>query len=554
MPDDVPPAAGHSGLSSAAPSRDALQDVNDLRVLLGNAFVAWVLADPGPTLTPAQAEAATALMNVVRQHLVERPDLPYGASLLAYHQESGTTFLNYCRRCADGTIEPAAGSSSDSLLNSLLIFAAECYGEMLLPTDSFHRAPDFHYYVRTQSGRDLVRAIREEQILPVGFESDYAELGDSEGKAFFSSMRPGMFASGLIWCAWNLARLDTACPSLAQFAAKVPVALGQLRSCFSGKSTAVTSVASLTGARLPDGTEIKGTWGRIRPARKEDHPASLRPFAGMRTVSTTESGDQVEITDAGDIIFETTVHVSVKVNDEGNGWSSSGDDDLGELIDRVRLAFALATNRPATPVMFCMWATTLLPMGNLEARPLTDPKFMAPRTPVRLDASEIESWRHWIDVVMAADMSRLKVAMNRTLRAMAERRDQSDRLIDAVIAWESLFGATNESTLRVSASLARLLHPQGKSRETARERYNKIYQARSNIVHANETKTSAAQLDEYGKEAIEASLRVMALLLGTHKELLPLKSSARSIQVLLGADSPFQADPADLTASEDNPL
>jgi hypothetical protein len=40
---------------------------------------------------------------------------------------------------------------------------------------------------------------------------------------------------------------------------------------------------------------------------------------------------------------------------------------------------------------------------------------------------------------MSVDMVNLKIAMTRTLRAMTERRDPYDCLIDAVIAWESLF-------------------------------------------------------------------------------------------------------------------
>jgi hypothetical protein len=238
------------------------------------------------------------------------------------------------------------------------------------------------------------------------------------------------------------------------------------------------------------------------------------------------------------VIFETDVSVRMHISEDGSGWTAEATEDLGDLIDRVRLSFALAVIRPTKPIIYTMWTTTLFPFGGIQPFPLTDPQFMGHRTPTLLTQDEIDAWGRWIDILTSADMGRLKVAMTRTLRAIAARQDPSDRLIDAVIAWESLFGATNESTLRVSSSLARLLHEAGQSRESAQKTYQKIYQARSDIVHANETKTTVAQIDEYGRIAIEASLSTMRLLLTTHANLLPLKSSTRSTQILLGADTP----------------
>lgn len=526
------------GQAEDADYRD--NDVAYLRSLLGGVFVDWILAvSRGEELSRTQLEAAQALASVLRGYAVKNPGIPVAhmASWLAfYHESSGTTFINYCRLHAGGTIEELTSSSSDRLLTAVLAFAGECYGELLLPNDRHGGVPDFFHYAKTEVGRRVVQEIYDEGIFPVGSPSDYVGDPDDTAADYFRSLRPGSFASGLIWCAWNLAKLEGGIPTPTQLESKIPIALEQLRSSFSGQVTRVTAVASLTGARLPEGALISGPWGHLRPARSDDHPFRLRALADRRTITTTEAGDQVEITDAGDIILETSISIQVHVGDDGNSWQSESMDDLGELIDKVRLAFALAMTRPTKPIIYTMWTTAILPMGNMEAFPLTDPQFMAPRTPTLLDTDEVASWKNWIDVITAVDMSRMRVAMTRTLKAMTERRDPSDRLIDAVIAWESLFGAVNESTLRVSASLARLLHSTGEARETAQKAYQKIYQARSDIVHANETKTTVAQIDEYGRTAIDASLRALSLMLTTHNRLLSLKSSARSTQVLLGDD------------------
>jgi hypothetical protein len=540
---------------STSAEQNAMQNVDYLRRLLGDTFVTWVLADPGEQLTPQQLEVAAGLADILRKHVAMHPELPTEFAvmqLMSYPKALSTTLLNYSRRYAGGTMEAITESSADDLLAAFHAFAIECYGEMLLPTGRFGRPPDFHHYVKTEAGRNLVQAIRNEGIFPLGPENDYTALGEDGVADHFRSLIPGHFASSLIWCAWRLAKLDTGRPSPAQLATKIPIALEQLRSCVSGQPTVVTAVCSLTGVRLPDDAEISGTWGRIRPARPEDHPASLRDLVDKRTVTTTDAGDQIEISDAGDVIFETNVRVKVEVKDDKTGWSSTGVDDFGDLIDRVRLALALAITRATKPVTFCIWATTLFPMASLEPfLPLTDPQSMVGRTPTLLTIDEIASWEQWINIVMTADMSRLKVAITRTLRAMTERRDPNDKLIDAVIAWESLFGAANESTLRVSASLARLLHSADEDREAARKGYGNIYQARSDIVHANETNRTAAQIDEYGRAAIEASLKAITLLLTTHSSLLDLKSSTRSTRIILGADS--QSTQVDGASPDENP-
>jgi hypothetical protein len=359
---------------------------------------------------------------------------------------------------------------------------------------------------------------------------------DEKTAEAFRSLTPGIFASGLLRCAWNLAKIHNATPSLDQLLDQIPVTVKQLRSLLAQKPTRVTAIASLTGARLPQGVEITGTWGRLRSARREDHPPAFKHLVDQRTTTTTETGDQIEITDAGDIIFETNVRAKFELNADGNGWSIHSLDDLGDLIDRVRLAFTLAVERPARPVIFIMWAKTLLPTGVIDPHPFTDPKFMASRVPTLLGDEEIASWNRWINIITSADISHLKVAMIRTLRAMTERLDAYDRLIDAVIAWESLFGAHTENTLRVSASLARMLHSAGQGREDARVLYGKIYQARSDIVHANPTKTTTTQVEQYAGTAIDVSLKTIACILTTHTDLLPLRSSTRSTRVLLGAD------------------
>jgi hypothetical protein len=540
MIDPTTRPGGHPLSSTALPN--ASNNIDYLQRLLGSAFVDWVLAEPTGTPTRAQLGVASDLAQILHHKISLRPELPIEhiiPELASYHKPSGTTLINYARQCAGGISQSVEEVPGDRLLSAFRAFAVECYGEMLLPGGPFRGSgPDFHNYVRTQSGKDLVNAILDDGIFPRGPDVDYSDL-DSNTADHVRSQIPGSFASGLMRCAWNLAKIRHGTPSFAHLLEQLPVAVKQLRSFLHGKPTAVTAIASLTGARLPPDVEISGSWGRIRSARPEDHPPALRQLADKRTVTTTESGDHIEISDAGDIVIEASVRVKFEMGEDGNSWSARQVDDFGDIIDWIRLAFTLAVARPARPVIYCMWATTLFPIGNMDPMPFTDPNFMAMRVPTLLSTEEITSWRHWINVMMAADMTNLKIAMTRTLRAMTERRDPYDRLIDAVIAWESLFGGNPETTLRVSASLARMLHASGQEREAAQRNYSKIYGARSGIVHANHDSLKSlkfGQVEEYGKNAIDVSLEVIARILTTHQDLLALDSRARSLRVLLEAD------------------
>ena len=533
----------HDGPGASLPSvpSDPAQNVEYLRNLLGDPFVDWVLADPTGTLTPAQLGIAADLAGILRREISRYPELPVGhaASLLAfYHKPAGTTILNYARQYVGGASHEVDQDPDDRLLSSFHAFASECYGEMLLPGSTFgDRRPDFHQYARTQAGRDLTRAIIDEGIFPSGPDVDYSSL-DGDIAELYRSHIPGSFASGLINYAWRMTKLQNGNSSLAQLMQQVPLALEKLRSYVTGNPTAVPAIAALTGVRLPAGVEISGPWGRIRAARPDDHPPAFKHLINKRTMTTTDAGEQIEISDAGDIILETTVRIEFKVGAGGTSWSGSSLDDHGDLIDRVRLAFALAITRPARPVIFCTWATTLSPVFNMDPhQPLNHPEFMVSRTPTLLTADEVASWERWIGILTTANMKPLKVAMIRTLRAIAERRDTYDRLIDAVIAWESLFGAVTDSTLRVCGSLARLLHDTDADREAGYSRYKKVYDARSKIVHANSKPPELAEAEAYGRTAIDASLKVIEKLLTTHLSLLSLESSQRSQQVLLGGET-----------------
>jgi PAS domain-containing protein len=125
----------------------------------------------------------------------------------------------------------------------------------------------------------------------------------------------------------------------------------------------------------------------------------------------------------------------------------------------------------------------------------------------------------------------LEVAAKRVIAALAHRIDPRDRLIDAVTAWEALFGGRQEATLRVSGSIAWLLEPHDQdARQALQARAKRIYDCRSRVVHGDIVDAQTVYTESEG--AIELAVAAMRRLLEGRPDLIPMKSSARSDRLL----------------------
>jgi len=151
----------------------------------------------------------------------------------------------------------------------------------------------------------------------------------------------------------------------------------------------------------------------------------------------------------------------------------------------------------------------------------------------RLDADECLEIERWAQILDQRYSTRLEVGSRRVIAALSQRIDPSDRLIDAVTAWESLFSADQDASLRVTGSLAWLLKPNTTAeREALQQELAGIYRLRSQVVHgraAEPITVSAASL-----RATEVAVLALAGLLKDRPELIPIDSVDRSRRLLLG--------------------
>lgn len=511
-----------------------------LREYVGEEFTNWVLGDPVEPLSDAQAGVAAILCSALAADEAVGPGLWARRRLLQlaeFDEFYGTTRLNYLRHLTAGMASPVrVGAGGDPVLEALESLAVAMYGELLLETEkplmSRTGAPGSPEYLRAEA---TVRADRSMPFAADGPTQHGVVLHSSTGHG--GGIRPGDVAPAIVCSAWELECLVHPAPSLDLLLARLPDQLSNARQALNKHKARAVAVVSLTGILLPPDAILQLNWGRIRPARQSDHPGLASLLQKPLPISRTEAGEELRITDNGDVIVEA--QVPLRYSDPLPStppevvWPPQiSESVVTDYVTKIRLALLLALDRDPPPVVFSSWSWFIEPISTMGTMGRVDADSYAPRTPTLLTPDEANAWQGWIQQLEGIQLSRLGVAPKRILRAAAERRDPGDRLIDSVICWEALFGGGTELTFKVSASIARLLHPAGPDRRKMRKEAAETYQLRSSIVHGVDVGDSV--IVGASQRAMTLTVEVMRVLLRDRRELINMTSVERSTEILMG--------------------
>jgi hypothetical protein len=182
-------------------------------------------------------------------------------------------------------------------------------------------------------------------------------------------------------------------------------------------------------------------------------------------------------------------------------------------------------------------------LGLLPAQQMTVGPFFGaghaisgPQPPVRhvgsrVEAVDLESLGDFARQVERTYGPRLDVAIRRICLGVASREDPGDGLVDAVIAWENLFGSRQgELRLRVSAAIAWLLAEAPDERQELSQEVRSIYDIRSSTVHGAQ---SGADLESRRNRAITLGAQALHALVTQRPDLIPMDSGDRSLSLLL---------------------
>lgn len=264
----------------------------------------------------------------------------------------------------------------------------------------------------------------------------------------------------------------------------------------------------------------------------------LRLSHGRLRLKTPIDNALINQTGSEDVVFEVPVRLRRTSLQSGtdSSWAPPSQADQQELekfheelqgtVGRARMAVVLASDQEevfAPGQSFLTIPNPLTSGGSWSMSPLAWPMAQFPSRP--LEQADETTMRGW-DVLLAQIPQGMRTGQERILAAVSERYSPHDGFIDAVIAWENLFGAAGETALRVCGSLARILHPDDKkSRSDFYTKIKKMYDQRSKLVHGGENRISHATAVDLRNDAVHIAIDAWRAVLESD-ELRAAKDSA----------------------------
>lgn len=289
-----------------------------------------------------------------------------------------------------------------------------------------------------------------------------------------------------------------------------------VRRLVAGESDEVPVLMAFHGIGIAEGMTLATPWGSLRAPFSAER--KQRPFGSFPPSA----------------ILETTVPVRWKLG-EHDAAISEEIAAIGTHPNLLALTALLALGR-GTPLQW-LWRATLVPLQTLGSEYVGGAMGLSwadPPAPDPLTKEQADGLVVWADRVARFYHPSIAVAMRRTLSAVAERRSSAeDTLIDAVIAWENLFGTggTSEMTFRVTTALALLLEPDPTLRPALRKELSKVYELRSKVAHGGEVNPKD-HLGEKKDRAIDVAIDALRALFEIHPSL--LSEPERGMRLILG--------------------
>jgi hypothetical protein len=304
--------------------------------------------------------------------------------------------------------------------------------------------------------------------------------------------------------------------------------LAQVRSLARGETVHVRARRALSGIVVEPDITVPLPWGTLRAPTAAEQ--SL-----LEELSVPLGQDQAAV-------LETTFPLRMFVR--------RGDEDApdAEWLRSVRVAhdeFGLNAELAAFTAVLASdafapaqgWTLIDVPIGLYPhaSWPLSD----RPRAVERISDSRALVIEEWGRRVGRSYHASVRVAIRRTLSALAARDDPVDSLIDAVIALENLFAGTESGELRfrISLACASLLEPRDASaRDELRREIGRLYDRRSRIVHGNEPDSLESVADDR-ERAVTLAKIALRTLFEEHPELLARRDRGTMLAVGLARDA-----------------
>jgi len=297
-----------------------------------------------------------------------------------------------------------------------------------------------------------------------------------------SSIQVALLAATIIQSAYGWMRLRSHLDS-ESFGSCLRDVVEVLRSAVAGENVSVPAYVGFNNIALPEGTAMSTVAGVLRT-----YPHGDDEFIPPEARASTLGGTSTRL----GFVLESRFPFSLAMGDPPQQGVvvrpprlyTTGNDRLNRLVDLVALGFALSVER--TPPVGCkrVWTAIADPLfGGVPISWSLAPS-VAPVSFHEANQSELSAVSSWLMTLESSDDREIKIAHRRIISALTERADPVDGFVDAVIAWENLFGSREgELSFRISSAIAKLLESDTDARMARQKALRDQYNLRSGIVH-----------------------------------------------------------------------
>ena len=445
-------------------------------------------------------------------------------------------------------------SGRDDLESALLVLAIDAYPAFLLPPDPdpipMPMSKDFssrllsllHRHPQAAAFSDA--ALRDSVLKKVFVEENentgrMAMIHHNTGSG--GTVQLSMLPQIMLGAGWR--NLPEGVHSPKALAAESLKELRLARDVLAGKRRTILATLAFAGILLPSSTRLQLRDGLVRAVTEADRRLVPDSLKGQLS-GTDAAGRSTTINYDGDVILEYKFPYKVRaVQLSQSDVSTPLPDDmrppaaLNRTATWLRFSLMLAVEREPRAQLVQTWRYFDVPLSQGFTMSWHDPRRGTGIMPTELTEAEVAAWGEWYERLSNAHLDKIELALTRILRAIAERLEPSDVLIDSVIAWESLFGTKEgEPTFRVTTCLALLLERSFRARKDLRQRLSRIYNLRSKVVHGG----GNLKESEYPmcQEALNIAIDAMRVLVTERTDILELPDGATRSAALLLQTSP----------------
>jgi Apea-like HEPN len=445
-------------------------------------------------------------------------------------------------------------SGEDDLERALLGLSEDSFPAFLLPPDPMPMPPDEDISFRLSSllhNHPQAAAFSEAALSDPVLQRVFAEDNPNTGRTAMidrntgngSSVQLSMLPDTFLRAAWR--RLRDGDPSPRALADEAIKELRLSRDLLAGKRRTILAKLAFTGILLPSDSRLELRDGVVRPVTEADRRIAPDPLKGQLS-GTDASGKSTTINYDGDVILEYKFPYKVRAERFSQSLRPLPEDmypppAFERTATWLRFSLMLAVEREPRAQLVPTWRYFDEPLSQGSAISWNDPRQGTSIMPTQLSDPEVTAWGEWYERLSNANVGKIELALSRILRAIAERREPSDVLIDSIIAWENLFGSKEgELRFRITSSLAVLLEESYQARKDLKKRLSDLYDLRSKVVHGSRN----LKRSEYPQcqEALSIAIEAIRVLIRERPDLLELPDGTERSTALLLQESPDEKD------------